>query len=638
MIVVLLPSATVLWLTDAAIGNERAAMRQRLVKTYQRQLALAARQIDQHWSAVDQQCAALASDAATAAELFADCVRSDLADAVLILSLDGGLDYPVLSDLGADSRSTRLNEHAWHVANQLEFVERDLDAAIDTYAAIASVEPDPRAESEAWIAHARCLEKNGQFEAAISVLTHKLRPADRRDVIDAGRRSPWLDGQLRALELLQKSDPAADAVDRKCSLIRAALEDYGQPLPSAQRQFVMREVLTLCPDQPRFVTLHAEQLAMQYAERVSDPRLAASAMWNLRSDPDCVLLANARVVLLFRGEVLADRMHGLLKQWQTDDARIHLIATDTVASASEVIATVPLQSMSAHHLALSWNNPNLFDETSRRQASLYMLAGLITIAIVGVVAVIIAVFVRRQLRLAQLKNDLAAIVTHELRTPLASIRMLVDTLLEGNAQDERQNIEYLRLISQENERLSRLIENFLTFSKSSREQETFVFETARPGDLVDRAVAAIGARLKQSDLQFSVDVANDLPLIRVDADAVVMVLLNLLDNAVKFSGQAKSIRLRAGVDHGSVVFQVADEGIGMSPADSRRIFDPFYQADTRLSRGHGGCGLGLSLVRSIVLAHQGTVTVESAPGSGSTFTVRLPALETAAPVREGVTT
>jgi signal transduction histidine kinase len=125
--------------------------------------------------------------------------------------------------------------------------------------------------------------------------------------------------------------------------------------------------------------------------------------------------------------------------------------------------------------------------------------------------------------------------------------------------------------------------------------------------------------------RFEAHLAPNLPEIVGDADALVTALLNLLDNAWKYSGDDKRIVLRAAAQNGSVQFAVEDHGIGLAPRESARVFERFYQADQRLARTAGGCGLGLTIVQSIVAAHRGTVEVASEAGRGSTFTIKLPA-------------
>ena len=233
--------------------------------------------------------------------------------------------------------------------------------------------------------------------------------------------------------------------------------------------------------------------------------------------------------------------------------------------------------------------------------------------------------VRRQIALTQLRNDLVANVTHELKTPLASMRLLVDTLLNSSSLHEQTAREYLQLIAQENLRLSRLIDNFLTFSRMERNKYAFGFKEVPAATIAEGAITAVRERFNVPGCDFKAQVAPDLPAVVADADALVTALVNLLDNAYKYSGEEKRITLRARAENGSVVFAVKDNGIGLSARDTRRVFKRFFQVDQRLSRSGGGCGLGLSIVKFIVTAHHGTVRVESQPGRGSTFTISLPA-------------
>jgi signal transduction histidine kinase len=131
-------------------------------------------------------------------------------------------------------------------------------------------------------------------------------------------------------------------------------------------------------------------------------------------------------------------------------------------------------------------------------------------------------------------------------------------------------------------------------------------------------------RLQGSGCRLDVDVSPDLPSVHADADALVTVLLNLLDNACKYAGAGKHIALCVYRKDGNVAFAVEDNGIGITPREQKRIFRRFYQVDRRLARDSGGCGLGLSIVEFIVRAHGGAVNVTSKPGEGSTFTVLLP--------------
>jgi signal transduction histidine kinase len=223
-----------------------------------------------------------------------------------------------------------------------------------------------------------------------------------------------------------------------------------------------------------------------------------------------------------------------------------------------------------------------------------------------------------------MKNDFIATVSHELKTPLASMRVLVETLLEGNVRDDAQAREYLRLTVKENARLSRMIDNFLTFSRMERNKVAFTFSDAKPAVIASDAIEAVKTKYDTHECQLTQEIPNDLPDIQADHDAIVTVLVNLLDNACKYTTDHKQVSLRIYPDDGDVYFAVSDNGIGLARRHHRKIFDRFYQVDSSLSRKAEGCGLGLSIVKFIVDAHKGKISVESKPGGGSTFIVRLP--------------
>jgi signal transduction histidine kinase len=275
-------------------------------------------------------------------------------------------------------------------------------------------------------------------------------------------------------------------------------------------------------------------------------------------------------------------------------------------------------------LSLSLVDPQQIDATATKSNRLYLWTGVLVVLFTSVFAVFIARAFQRQLRLANLKNDLVGNVSHELKTPLTSMRLLVDTLLEDDQFDEQTTRDYLRLIAKENSRLSRLIENFLTFTRMEQQQNPFDLQPLAPLDIVNNALDSAGERFHSSDCSLSVQVDEELPLVGGDKDSLVTVLLNLLDNAYKYSDPPREITLRANRSDQGVAFSVSDNGIGLPRTASRRIFQRFFQVDQSLTRDRSGCGLGLSIVESIVKAHRGTVSVTSSAGKGSTFTVALP--------------
>jgi signal transduction histidine kinase len=306
------------------------------------------------------------------------------------------------------------------------------------------------------------------------------------------------------------------------------------------------------------------------------------------------------------------------------DSEGRVVAGSAPPNAKQ-FAEAPLQ-----HLGLEWAvRLYLVDDSALRAAvqeqfKVYAWTALVLSVAIFAIAAAAALTVNQQLKLHELKNTSLATVAHELRTPLATMRMLVDTLREGRYRDETQLRDYLDLITAENLRLSRLTDHFLTHTRLEHGQQTFTFAPTHPREIAEQAVTALRGKLEAPGCAWSLDLAEPLPEIVADRAAVVTVLINLLENALKYTGDEKRIALRGRAEADRVVFMVSDNGIGLAPAERKQIFEPFYQVDQKLSRTQDGSGLGLSIVRGIVEAHHGQIEVESQPGAGSTFTVRLP--------------
>jgi signal transduction histidine kinase len=272
---------------------------------------------------------------------------------------------------------------------------------------------------------------------------------------------------------------------------------------------------------------------------------------------------------------------------------------------------------------IHFSDVDIFEKTANRQKVVYIWAGLLAIAVMVAAGLLTAQAIGKQIKINKLKNDFIATVSHELKTPLASMRVLVDTLLEGSYRDQQQVTEYLELVSKENERLTGLIDNFLTFSRMERNKQAFAMARTSPAAIARDAAEAVKTKFSKGRCSFAVNIPDDLPDVRADRDAMVTVLVNLLDNAYKYSYDDKRIELSVSSEDGSVCFSVSDNGAGISRRSVKKIFNRFYQVDRSLARRAEGCGLGLSIAKFIVDAHKGTISVESKSGEGSTFIVRL---------------
>ena len=252
------------------------------------------------------------------------------------------------------------------------------------------------------------------------------------------------------------------------------------------------------------------------------------------------------------------------------------------------------------------------------------LAGLLAAALVGGVALALRA-ADRAVKLSKMKSDFVSNVSHELRTPVASIRVFGELLRTGRAHEPDKVREYGEHIEGETRRLTRLIDNILDFSRIESGRKEYRFSDGDLREVVLSVIRTFEVRLAAQGFAIELEQPGaPLPPVRMDADAIAQAFQNLLDNAVKYSGESKEVVVTLRAEGDRVAVSVLDHGIGIAPDEQRKIFERFHRVGTGLVHDVKGSGLGLSLVHHIVAAHGGDVSVVSAPGKGSTFTMTLP--------------
>jgi len=232
--------------------------------------------------------------------------------------------------------------------------------------------------------------------------------------------------------------------------------------------------------------------------------------------------------------------------------------------------------------------------------------------------------VARELAVAKLKSDFVSNVSHELRTPLALIRLYAETLELGRISNPGKHQEYYEIIRKESERLTSLINNILDFSRIESGKKEYSFRETDVADLVRSTLESYRFEIEQNGFQFEEKIDNDLPQLWMDREAIARTLLNLVNNAVKYSASEKYLGVHLYRHNGGVSLEVVDHGIGIPEKEQLKIFEKFYRVGDPLVHNTKGSGLGLSLVRHIVQAHGGEVAVESELGQGSRFIITLP--------------
>jgi signal transduction histidine kinase len=232
--------------------------------------------------------------------------------------------------------------------------------------------------------------------------------------------------------------------------------------------------------------------------------------------------------------------------------------------------------------------------------------------------------VRRDMELAEMRSQFVSSVSHELKTPLTTVRMFSETMRLDEEMDRQTQCEYLDTILSESERLGRLVDNVLDFARIEQGVRTYHRQPTRLEDVVEEAARVIRFPLTQSGFTLDLAVARTLPPIEADRDALLQAILNLMTNAMKYSGTSRRIGIHLRREGDDALIAVTDYGVGIAPEEQGRIFERFYRAPASQGQYIPGAGLGLTLVAHIAKAHGGDVAVRSSPGAGSTFTIRLP--------------
>ena len=253
----------------------------------------------------------------------------------------------------------------------------------------------------------------------------------------------------------------------------------------------------------------------------------------------------------------------------------------------------------------------------------FLILGILSLMIIGGL-VLTKHIVSKEMALARLKSDFVSNVSHELRTPLALIRLYAETLELGRITTREKKQQYYRIIRKESERLTALINNILDFSRIEAGRKEYEFRETNVAELVHNTLDSYRYQIEQQGFAFEESIDSNLPPVRVDREAIARALVNLVNNALKYSTDEKFLGVKLYRENGVLKLEVADRGIGIARRDQAKIFEKFYRTGDPLVHNTKGSGLGLSLVRHITQAHGGEIAVESTPGKGSKFTLSLP--------------
>ncbi len=257
----------------------------------------------------------------------------------------------------------------------------------------------------------------------------------------------------------------------------------------------------------------------------------------------------------------------------------------------------------------------------RTRTNMWLLAGLDVILIIAVILVFRNL--KKEVNLAQNKSDFVANVSHEIRTPLALISMFAETLEMDRVPTEEKKKEYYQIISKETQRLTGIVNKILTFSQTEANKKTYHFETLNVDEEIKSILNTYDFHLRNKGFVYTYEGQSDLKII-ADKQGLVEVIINLIDNAMKYSDVKKRIELSSGQDGPFGYIRIKDYGVGISRHDQKHIFDKFYRVSSGNLAKSNGTGLGLSLVWKLMQSQNGKITVSSELGKGSQFTVYFP--------------
>jgi signal transduction histidine kinase len=631
-------AGVMLWLGWKLVRQDQDLAAQRLQERRESATDLAVGALQKSLSQIEEQMTRLASlapverrkQAAADAETFAeDC-------ALILFQPDAVEAFPErrLPFFPAVPPKLGLPASLFAEAERLEFRELDSVKAVEALREPAR-SPDPQIRAEALLRIARNYRKLGRWDEALAVygelatvkavqiemlppepiaLQARLRVLTQADRVETARQEAILlrDG-LRA---------------RRWRLTRGAYEFYtGEAeriLGQAKQPPDGAEVLALASA--------AEALFQQWREDLSaagDRILRESdqpllAVWRGANDSLALLLLGPRWL---KAQLDKSRGSSFAKQG------IAILLTDTEGRPvlGRQVAGSPRQTVRlASETQLPWNihavttDPDTMLAPARAR-SLFLVAALgIISALILAGAYLVGRAVIREMAVSRLQSEFVSSVSHEFRTPLASVCLLSDLLASGRVAGDSDRNEYYGVLVRESRKLRRLVESLLNFGRMEAGAMQYRFETIDPAELVRELSSDFQHEVEGSGYRIEVTTATDTPLVSADRTVLGSAVWNLLDNAVKYSPQCRQVWIDVSKEDGRAAICVRDGGLGIPASEQKRVFEKFTRGEAARQEGIEGTGVGLAMVQRILSAHGGEVRLESEPGRGSTFTLLLP--------------
>lgn len=634
--VAILLAGVMLWLGWKLVRQDRELAVQRLQERCESAAGLAAVALQTSLSRVEDQMARLASLAPDESRGQAAADSGAIADdcALILFRRDSAEAFPErrLPFLPVVPRQPGPPASLFAEAERLEFRELDSAKAVQALREPAR-SPEPQVRAEALLRIARNYRKLGRWDEALAAYGElaavkagriEMVPAEliafqaRLGVLEQAGRA---EAARREAELLQDGLRA-----RRWRLTRGAYEFYAG---EARRVLGSAQVL---PDGAETLASAAEAFFQEWPEglqaagiralRESDQPLLA--VWRQAGDSMALLLLGPQWL---KAQLDESPGSSFAKQG------VALILTDTEGrpvlgcqAAGSPRQTVRL----ATETQLPWNihavaiDPDTVLAPARARSRILVAAlGLIS-ALIMAGAYLVGRAVTREMAVSRLQSEFVSSVSHEFRTPLASLCLLSDLLASGRVAGDADRDEYYGVLVRESRKLRRLVEGLLNFGRMEAGAMQYRFETVDPAEIVRELASEFQHEVEGAGYRIEVTAAKDAPLVNADRTVLGSAVWNLLDNAVKYSPDCRQVWIDVSKEDGRAAIRVRDGGLGIPVSEQKRIFEKFTRGEAARQGGIEGTGVGLAMVRRIMAAHGGEVRLESEPGRGSTFTLLLP--------------
>jgi signal transduction histidine kinase len=568
--------------------------------------------------------------------------RHPIADQLFVIRADA-LRYPIPrapearpleEDLALErSVSGRRFETLFAEAERLEILERRLREALVSYRNCSELPVADRLKAVAVARVARCARKLGDRPAAEAAYG---RLVERYGDLSDGFHRPY--ALVAGLELYDlKTGRGEDDRDRLAAL-QAGLGEGRWELSADQADYFLAQLRERAPQLPepdrQKGYLRRLELARALQERFrADPSLRDGEIHSL------AFTYKARPHQVYYSRVAPEGLVGLDVDLAWVETRVlpqasadaglrggHIVRVAQRGSGGTGVlhAGIPFQTLFPFwELSLAAAPARPAGSSPGRDVVIFAGSTVLVLSVLALGVLLLLRDVSRETHLNRLRSDFVSGVSHELKTPLTLIRLYTETLLDEEQFRPEERKGFYQIILRESERLTHLIERALDFGRVERREKQYQLEKGDLAPFIVQTVQVYGEYLKRRGFTVETSLAASLPTVAFDPDAVAQAVVNLLDNAAKYSGESKFVGVRLLAEDSAAVFEVEDRGIGI-PADEReKIFQQFYRSGAR--SGKGGYGLGLFLVKHIMDAHGGRVEVQSEVGRGSRFRLVFPA-------------